>query len=231
MTFLCLVLALLFAQESVPRSIEGFSKPASRPHTMEESDVDSIAATLERFAPVYVAGIEGVPLRPPERDRFLEGFRAAFVEKDLPTERVEKTGAIVAAEPLRNRVQLVGDESGAQWLVRIRIEWLAPDRDSLGEARDAGDSLAAAWPGLRAHVRVSLEWNGSEPRRGGTTAPLEEWLRLPSGHPVDAAYFQHAGRQIALLALEALHRPDGLLDDDQRVKLEDTRREPPPALR
>ncbi len=232
MTWLWLVLGLLFAQESIPRSVEGFSKPVSRPHTMEEADVDSIAATLERFETVLVASLDGAPEGSRDRERFFEGFREAFTEKDLAVERVaRRTGTVGRAEELQNHIRLVGDETSALWIARVRVEWITPPPEGLRGARDAADSLARAWPGLRAHVKVTLEWNGTDPRRGGGAAPLDQWLRLPAGHPVDAAYYQHAGRQVALLVLEALHRPDGLLDDDQRVKLEDAEREPPPALR
>ena len=62
-------------------------------------------------------------------------------------------------------------------------------------------------------------------------AAREEWLRFPAGHPVDAAYHQLAGRQVAAVVMEAVQRARGELGEDRRLKLEQTRRVAPPATR
>jgi hypothetical protein len=233
-TYVFLLLALLLRFPPEPRPIEGSGKPVEREHTLTEADVDSLASAMQAFDLVFVAGLEGLPGAAREREAFLKGFRDAFREKTLPTERVrKKTGGVVAGEPLRNHMQLAVDEGSARWLVRIKLGWRVPAADSAWAARGGADSLARAWPGLGAQVRVGLEWNGDDEGRGPgpPAAALDFQLRLPPGHLVDAAYYQHAGRQVAFLVLEALHRPGGWLDDDERLRLEDTRRESAVPLR
>lgn len=235
MTRVPLVLALLLCFQPGPRPIEGSGTPVEREHTLKEADVDSLASAMQPFDLVFVAGLEGLPGAAREREAFLKGFRDAFEEKTLPTERVrKKTGGIVAGDPLRNHMRLAADEESARWLARIKLAWRvpAPDSarhvpDSARPARGGADSLARAWPGLGAQVGVGLERSG-DGEGGGPGPPataLDFQLRFPAGYPVDAAYYQHAGRQVAFLVLEALHRPGGWLDDDERLRLEDTRRE------
>ncbi len=232
MTLIVLLFALLFLPGPAPRPIEGSGPPIAREHVMDEQDVDSLSAALRSFDPVFVSGIDGVPASRAERERFLGGFRDAFGEKTLTTERVRRgAGAAVPGEALQNRMQLVTDEDGARWSVRIRIAWIAPLADSASAAASP-DSLTRAWPGLGADVRVLLmPLGGRERETGIRSVEFDYRLRFPAGHPVDASYYQLAGRQVAFLALEALHRPEGRLDDDQRLVLEDTRREPAPAAR
>jgi len=229
-----LVLALLLGFQPGPRPIEGSGKPVEREHTLTEADVDSLASAMQAFDLVFVAGLDGLPGAAREREAFLKGFRDACGEKTLPTERVrKKTGEVVPGEPLRNHMRLAADEGSARWLARIKLGWRVPAPDSAQPARGGADSLARAWPGLGARVGLGLEWNGDDNGRGPGPPPaaLDFQLRLPAGHPVDAAYYQHAGRQVAFLVLEALHRPGGWLDDDERLRLEDTRREPSAPLR
>jgi hypothetical protein len=227
-----LLLALLLGVPAEPRSVEGQGKPAARPRDMDETEVDSLAASMERLESVYVAAIDGVPAEARLREAFLKGFHEAFGEKTLATERVaRKTGAATAGEPLLNHMQLVVDDDGARWLVRVAVQWLVPPPDSTQARGSPADSLARAWPGLGVHVKLEIERNEDSPGRGAKTVPVEQWLRLPAGHPVDAAYYQHAARQVALVALETLHRPGGWLDDNQRLMLEDARREPAAAAR
>jgi len=61
--------------------------------------------------------------------------------------------------------------------------------------------------------------------------PRTEWLCFPAGHPADAAYCRHAGRQAGFLALEEVQRANGGLNDDQRLRLDDMRRLTPAATR
>ena len=235
MTYVFLLLALLLRSPPEPRPIAGSGKPVEREHILKESDVDSLASAMQAFDLVFVAGLEGLPGAAREREAFLKGFRDAFDEKTLPTERVrKKTGGVAAGEPLRNHMRLATDEESARWLARIKLGWRVPAPDSAQPARGGADSLARAWPGLGVQVGVGLEWNGDHKGRGPGAPPpaaLDFQLRLPTGHPVDAAYYQHAGRQVAFLVLEALHRPGGWLDDDERLRLEDTRREAAVPLR
>ncbi|HVP15025.1 MAG TPA: hypothetical protein VMS88_05750 [Terriglobales bacterium] len=229
MTGFVLLLSIL-VQPGQP-SIQGSGPPIAHEHVMDESDVDSLTAALQPFETVFVAAIDGVPAPRAERESFLRGFHDAFGEKSLRTERMRKGASqAVPDESLPNRMRLVAEEEGARWAARIGIAWLAPPADSAGAG--ASDSIARAWPGLRAAVRVRLSPSaGRGGETGVRTIEFEYRLRFPSGHPVDASYYQLAGRQVAFLALEALQRPEGRLDDDQRLILEDTLREPAPSSR
>ncbi len=196
-----------------------------RLHVMDEAEVDSLAPTTGLRVPVLVEALEGLPAAKAEHEAFLKGFRGAFQERELPTERVAKrTGQVSPGSPLRNGLRLAEgvDEKGA-WSVRVRLDWLAaPD--------SAGDSLARAWPGRSARLTVTAGWPEGT-RLPPPAVPRVDWLRFPAGHPVDAAYYQHAGWQVGFVALEAVLRAKGELGDDQRLRLEDTRRLAPAATR
>lgn len=224
MTRLLLLLGLVFLQVS-PEVTGNPRIPIERPHVMDEAEVDSLTPTTGERVPLLVDALEGLPVAPPEREAFLEGFRGAFLEREIPTERVaKKTGAVRPGAPLRNDLRLAEgvSEKGA-WHVRVRLEWFAP-QDS------AADSLARVWPGRGARVTVTVGWP-EETRSAPPDRVRTEWLRFPPGHPVDAAYDQHAGWQVGLLTLEAVQRARGGLGDDQRLRLDDTRRITPVAPR
>jgi hypothetical protein len=196
-----------------------------RPHLMEEAEVDSLTPTTGARVPVLVEALEGLPAALPEREAFLRGFRGAFQEREIPTERVaRRTGEVRPGAPLRNGLRLAEevDEKGA-WSVRVRLEWFAL-QDS------TADSLARAWPGRCARVAVTADWPEGT-RNPPPEAPRTEWLCFPTGRSVDAAYYQHAGWQVGFLALEAVQRAKGDLNDDQRLRLDDTRRITPIATR
>jgi len=224
MTRLFLLLGIVLLQIS-PNLTGNPRNPVERPHLMDEAEVDSLMHTTGARIPVLVEALEGAPVAPRERDAFLLGFRGAFQEREIPTERIAKqTGAVRPGALLRNGLRLAEgvDEKGA-WSVRVRLEWFAPP-DS------ATDSLTRAWPGRSARVTVTADWpEGTRIRP--PALPRTEWLRFPTGHPVDAAYYQHAGWQVGFLALEAVQRAKGDLNDDQRLRLEDTRRITPAASR
>ena len=224
MTRLLLLLGIVLLQIS-PDITGNPRNPVERPHNMDEAEVDSLMPTTGARVPVLVEALEGAPVAPRERDAFLGGFRGAFQEREIPTERVaKKTGAVRPGAPLHNGLRLaeVVGEKGA-WSVRVRLEWFAP-QDS------AADSLARAWPGRGARVTVTAGWPEGA-RLAPPALPRTEWLRFPAGHPVDAAYYQHAGWQVGFLVLEAVQRARGDLNDDQRLRLEDTRRITPVATR
>jgi hypothetical protein len=190
-----------------------------------DADADSLAPATGARVPVLVESLEGVPVAPAEREAFLKGFRWALQEREIPTERVVKqTGAVRPGSSLRNGLRLAEgvDEQGA-WRVRVRIEWSVP-RDS------TADSLARAWPGRCALVTVTAGWPEGT-RRPPPALPRTEQLRFPAAHPVDAAYYQHAGWQVGFLALEGVLRAKGDLNDDERLRLDDTRRSAPAAAR
>ena len=224
MTRLFLLLGIVLLQIS-PNLTGNPRNPVERPHLMDGAEVDSLMHTTGARIPVLVEALEGAPVAPRERDAFLRGFRGAFQEREIPTERIAKqTGAVRPGALLRNGLRLAEgvDEKGA-WSVRVRLEWFAP-QDS------AADSLVRAWPGRSARVTVTADWPEG-PRIRPPALPRTEWLRFPTGHPVDAAYYQHAGWQVGFLALEAVQRAKGDLNDDQRLRLEDTRRFTPAASR
>ena len=224
MTRLLLLLGIVLLQ-TTPDVTSNPGNPIRAPHVMDEADVDSLMPTTGARDPVLVEALEGLPAAPRERDAFLKGFRGAFQEREIPTERIaKKTGVVRPGTPLRNGLRLAEgvDEKGA-WSVRVRLDWFAP-QDS------AADSLVRAWPGRGAQVTVTAGWPEGT-RSPPPALPRTEWLRFPSGHPVDAAYYQHAGWQVGFLALEAVLRANGDLNDDQRLRLDDTRRTTPAAIR
>jgi hypothetical protein len=199
--------------------------PVERPHFRDEAEVDSMMPTTGALVPVLVEALEGMPLAPLEREAFLRGFGGAFQEREIPTERVVKrTGVIRPGAPLRNRLRLAEgvDEKGA-WSVWVRLEWFAPP-DS------ATDSLTRAWPGRSARVNVTVGWPEGTRIRPPALSRTES-LRFPTGHPVDAAYYQHIGWQVGFLVLEAVQRAKGDLNDDQRLQLENTYRITPVVTR
>jgi len=224
MTRLFLLLGIVLLQ--ISPEVTGLPNvPPERQRFMDEAEVDSLTPTTGARVPVMVEALEGAPAAPREREAFLKGFRSAFQERELRTERVmKKTGALRPGAPLRNGLRLAEgvDEKGA-WSVRVRLEWFTP-QDS------TADSLARAWPGRGARVTVTAGWPEGT-RIMPPALPRTEWLRFPAGHPVDAAYYQHAGWQVGFLALEAVQRARGELNDDQRLRLEDTRRITPAATR
>jgi hypothetical protein len=224
MTRLLLLLGLVFLQVS-PEVTGSQRIPNERPHVMDEAEVDSLTPTTGTLIPVQVDALEGVPVAPRERDAFLVGFRGAFQERELPTERVAKQGgAVRRGAPLRNDLRLAeGVSEKGTWSVRVRLEWFAP-QDS------AADSLARAWPGRAARVTVTVGWP-EQTRAAPPDQVRTEWLRFPAGHALDAAYDQHAGWQVGLLTLEAVQRARGGLGDDQRLRLDETRRITPAAPR
>ena len=224
MTRLFLLLGIVLLQIS-PEVTGNPRNPAERPRLMEEAEVDSLLPTTGARVPVLVETLEGAPVAAPERAAFLRGFRGAFQERAIPTERIaKKTGAVRPGAPLRNGLRLAeeANEKGA-WSVRVTLEWLTP-RDS------TADSLARAWPGRSARVTVTVGWPEGA-RALPPELPRTEWLRFPAGHAVDAAYYQHAGWQVGFLVLEAVLRTNGDLNDDQRLRLEDTRRITPVTTR
>jgi hypothetical protein len=227
MTRLLLLLGIVFLQIA-PEITGNVRGPVERPRTMEESNVDSLMPTTGTQVPVRVETLENVPVAVPERDAFLKGFRGAFLERELATERVAKqTGAVKPGSRLRNPLRLAeGDDEKGAWRVRVRLDWFTPsDSGSVGV-----DSLARAWPGRGARVTIVVGWPEG-PRVLPPEQTRTEWLRFPAGHPVDRAYYQQAGRQVAFLTLEVVERATGDLGEDQRLRLEDTRRVPPVVAR
>ena len=227
MTPALLVLALLLMQAS-PDLPDPRRSPAERVHSMDEAEVDSLAPTTGARVPVRVEALEGVPTAAREREAFLRGFRGAFQERELPTERVaRKTGALKPAPPLHNGLRLAeGDDEQGAWTARVRLEWFTPtDTASVG-----ADSLGRAGTGRGARVTITVGWPEG-PRPGPPALPRTERLRFPAGYAVDAAYYQQAGRQVGFLTLEAVQRARGDLGDDRRLRLEDTRRIDPAAER
>lgn len=223
-TRLFLLLGVVLLQLS-PAITGNPRSPVARPHPAEDTEVDSLTSATGVLVPVLVEALEGAPVVPREREAFLRGFRAAFQEREIPTERVAvKTGAVRPGVLLRNGLRLAeGEGEKGAWRVRVQLEWFVPP-DS------AADSLARAWPGRGARVTVTAGWP-EEKRLQPPALPRTEWLRFPTGHPVDAAYYQHAGWQVGFLTLEAVLRAKGDLNDDQRLRLDDTRRITPVVTR
>jgi hypothetical protein len=205
--------------------------PTERPQVMDEADVDSLAPTIGAPVPVWVVRYErGLP-EASERKAFARGFNDRFREREMPSERFVRRDSVWKPDaPVVCNLRLADEpgEKGA-WTAHVWLDWHAP-RDS------TADSTARAWPGLLARVSVTVA--APEPTSAlapaqpvAPAAPHEEWLRFPAGHPVDAAYHQLAGRQVAAVVMEAVQRARGELGEDRRLRLEQTERVCPPAAR
>lgn len=220
-TRLLLLLGLLVLQ--LPPGVTGEPRGrGERARVAEETDVDSLTSRTGTLVPVLVESLEGLPAAAAEREAFLRGFRGAFQQRELPTERLAPgTGEAKPGPSLRNGLRLAEgmDEEGA-WRARVRLAWVAPP-DS------APDERTLAWPGRSARLTVAAAWP-EDARKPPPPLTRSEWLRFPAGHPVDAAYYQHCGWQVGYVALEAVLRAKGDLDDRQRLRLDDTRRLAPP---
>jgi hypothetical protein len=223
-----LVLVGLLGAPTPPDIGGGTRRPSDAVHGMTEADVDSLTPTTGDRQPVAIASLELQLADPRNREAFRRGFDGAFGERALRTERLaRRTGAPVPGDGLLNRFRLAEPgEEGAAWTVRVGVAWTVPPPDS----GQRPDSLALRFPGLGALVTLEAREPG-EPRPAARPVPTTTALRFPPGHPVDPAYYQHAGRQIGLVVLERLHRAQGLLGDDQRVRLEDASRTPATAPR
>jgi hypothetical protein len=216
-----LLLGLVFLQTSP--DVGGRRLPVQRDHAMDEAEADSLTPRTGAEPVLGIESIEGLPRAPGERAAFLEGFRQAFLAHAFATERVRKRGAVVPAAPLRGGLRLADGEEESAWTARVWLDWFTP-------ADTAADSLARAWPGRGAHVTVTVD-----APEGGRAAPAPAvgsvWLRFPARHPVDAAYHQNAGLQVALVVIEAVARARGALDVDRRLVLEGARRVGPGGAR
>ncbi len=217
-------LALIVLLQTAPE-YSGPRRPPDPVRTMEAPDEDSLPAAPGAGHFVRVSDLSGLPADSLARAGFLDGFRSAFGESRFATEQVaKKTGAVKRGEALSNRFRLIdgsGEAKGA-WRVRVSLAWTrAP--------APAGDSLGAA-AGLQARVEFQVVPPSRDDPETGPPG-WRETLLFPAGHRIDAAYYQHAGRQVGLLVIEALHKTDGELDDDQRVVLEDAVRGSPAAPR
>ncbi len=205
--------------------------PTERPHEMDEAEVDSLMPTTGAPVPVWVETIEGVPAAPAGREAFVKGFRGRFGEREVPSERFARRDRVWKPDaPVVCGLRLADgpDDKGA-WTVRVRLAWRVP-RDS------TADSTARAWPGLEVGVTVTAlaPASGSWRELAQTVAPpapRTEWLRFPAGHPVDAAYHQLAGRQVAAVVMEVVQRERRELGEDRRLRLEQTLRLAPAADR
>ncbi len=227
-----LLLAFVLLQGQMDPTVRP-QKPIERVRVMEESNVDSLLPTTGAASLVNVVALEGVPAEPRGRAAFLKGFRDAFREGDLATERVAKASGRARPSPaLHNRFRLAEaeDDRGA-WTARVKLEWFAPPPDTVPGQSAAADSLARVYPGLG--VRVGLDVaeppDPGHPDEARPPVTGAVSLRFPQGHVVDARYWQLAGRQVGFVLLETLSHRAGELAEDQRLLLEDTRRVPPPA--
>jgi len=224
-----LLLAFVLLQGQVDPTVRP-QKPMERPRVMEESNVDSLLPTTGAARVLSVLALEGVPADPRARTVFLKGFHDAFREGDLRTERVAKPGG--KAQPggtLHNRFRLAeAGEDKDTWTARVRLEWFAPRPDTVPGRGAEAESLARIYPGIgvRVELQVRQPPDADDPGPDKPAAASAVALRFPAGHPVDAPYWQLAGRQVGFVLLEAVHRAEGDLTEEQRLVLESARRLP-----
>jgi hypothetical protein len=171
-----------------------------------------------------LTSIEGLPTDPLAARAFMAGLRGAFSEDDYPTEVADvKERMRGAKEPLTNRFRLAeGDAFGDEWRVQVTVMgwWgvgagVAPPADTAG-ARSRG-------AGLRVNIAVL---SPAAAEVGARPIPTREDLSLEVPLEPRGKFFAHAGRMVGLLAIEALHRQSGDLDETTRLRLDRTERSP-----
>lgn len=198
-----------------------------------------VALGQERI--VHVEPIAGLHALPQQCEEFLEAFRSAVREADLPSERRGASGWI-PGEPFRRRVAIEeGAASGATWAVQISLG--LPARGwGRNEYRQEGTGPAytvyptrvgGGYPkGRRASrgmvvsilVRSPLDAAaslGAEPDRISLVFPAAS-SPAADGDPVPAAMglpWGDAGRAVGRLVLESVHRRTRDLGPDERLSL------------
>ncbi len=222
MTLLLLGLLLLAPPPGSPELI-GPQKPPDPVGTMELVERDTLPALPGMGNFLHLVAIENLPASAAERNAFLSGFRGAFTDDALRTERVprKKPGPPRPSLPIRNRFHLLeGSESRGTWQAQVTLEWLPPVPVA-AVPRDTSQHVAATPPGLRVtYWALTPEAVEADAR----PLPIREELSFESAGASPAGFAEHAGRQVALMLLETLHQLAGELDDDQRVRLEATAR-------
>lgn len=150
---------------------------------------------------VMVDGLDALPLRvEADRSAFLAGFRGAFAEPRLATERVREEGEPSAEPPIGNRFRLLEGE--------------AEGFDDVWKAQVSFDRLDAT------QVQVSWWAVSAAAAEVVRVAPERAHLVVPARPGASENGFDRIGREVALLLLDTLHHASGDLDDDVRVRLE-----------
>jgi hypothetical protein len=207
--------------------------PDGRTHQMDEAEVDSIAPLTGAPVALWIETLDGVPRDAAQREAFVRGFRSRFRERELPSERRGRSDRLWRPDATLLCDLRLADEPGEKgaWSVRVRLEWRVP-------SEPLADTTDRAWPGLAARVTVSATAPEPPAVRGLAATPNAAppvsaglWLRFPSGHPVDPAYLQLAGRQVAAVVMEVVQRARGQFGEDRRLRLEDTVRADSIAVR
>jgi hypothetical protein len=172
-------------------------------------------------SPVFLTSFEGQPADSVAALAFATGFQGAFLDEYFLTEAVTKDPSRPASPVLTNRFRLVrGDAFGDEWQLQVTVmDWWGAG----AQAPTPADTTAARAPrpGLRVNVAVL-----PAAAAGARPVPAREDLTFETPLEPSREYYMQAGRMVALLALESLHRRSGDLDDRTRLRLDRTVRAP-----
>ena len=171
---------------------------------------------------VLLTSLAGQPVDSLAALAFSAGFQGAFTDDYFLTERAAAThGVPGASPPLTSVFRLVrGDAFGDEWQLQVTVMgwWgvgarVPPPADTAG-ARVRG-------PGLRVDVAVL---SAAAAAVGARPMPVREDLTFEVPLEPRGDFFTHAGRMVALLAIESLHRRSGDLGEDTRLRFDRTTR-------
>jgi hypothetical protein len=177
---------------------------------------------------VQLVSIQGLPGDSLVRERFMAGFRGQFAEDELPAERRSGDGPWAPASAVTNRFRwLEGDADETAWQLQVVIgapqAVVLPQRSAEHGHRSLESHRRSR--GMIAAFTVQAPDPGS-----GLPPPVRE--RFAFSFPAAAADsgavlampgvgylfpWNDAGRIVARLALDVLHRQRGGLDDDERL--------------
>ncbi len=179
---------------------------------------------------VQVTSIDGLPADSTVRGQFMSGFRGAFADDETPAERRASDGTWEKSAPVSNRFKwLEGDASEDAWTLQVLIG--APPAVVLPQrANERGRRV------LESHRRsrgMIVAFVMRPPVTGGVTPPeVRERLAFAfpgaaggtdeaPGMPAVGYLFPwvDAGRVVAVLALETLHRHRDEIGADERLSI------------
>jgi hypothetical protein len=179
---------------------------------------------------LVLVAVQGLPADTTTRGRFLDAFRSELAAPELPTQRRE-ADAWSAAGPLRNRFRLVeGELTDDDWSLDVTIgsppALTVPSRKKGGNSRQLVTRRTSR--GMIAAVRVASPASdlvgsvATDARFAFAYPPPASSSGQALGVPATGYVFswEDAGRAVARLALETLHRRTGDLADRERADIQ-----------
>ena len=192
----------------------------------------SPAVAAENLLSVTLTGMVGTPADSSERREFMDAFRAAM-DADLPCE--QRSGdAWTSAGPRRNPFRLVdAAPPGSAWTLELSIGVPPEIRVRRPKPKDSNVAPRPRVTNVRASRGITIAAAALSPSAaaaGEPAVPLRvaayfadaRRVLVPSSKVPGGGYdypWADAGRVVARVALEALHRANGLLAADERADL------------